>query len=748
MFRRPSSCCSSSSCALRSLTLATALVCGYLVVGEVLPYSVLQSGRRSVVLKNWQAKEVALISALSFASLLLGRLGGVALDSTTLALRIFDAINVVPLLAATATTAWVRLSDNCPFRHGAGAGCAYLSLLLDNVGLVTARLARLDLGICLLLSSRGKSSWLFQATRLGFTESVPLHRAGGWWCAVQSALHSSAYLLFYFQEGGGLRGVWDYCFPVPLDKGEEGAGLNRLGLVNFFGLVAFVLVVVLGAFALNWVRRRHYDVFQRTHLPLGMLFVLFCCLHDLPILLFCAPGLADWYFGWRFEDTAARTMPTRARVLEGTSGPWVELTVEWSADHKVLETPESGQQAIREQWVAIRLPKQLGRSSHPFSIASLSSTGLSVLVSARGGDWTRQLARLASEVEEAVVSGPFPGTGKDTFGGAMDGGDGESGHRLLLVAGGTGISGWLPALDALSGSSGPPIRLAWLVQTEGDYLALAQRLPSRPSVRVTIFVTRPSDSNSTTTTTKRGQAEKMDRIATKGGMMGRSEGGSERGLFARDGGARGTPFPVVSLAAAIVGLVVQHFLWRGWLIDLLGWSRNGFVSYTLVYRTLPIVLIVGCMAATTALGSWVSGVWVLHRRKRRHNGWTSYQKIGSFYGEEQEEHQGDEECPPPAAAAAKEEEEEEEADRVLPSEGSRGTLHDVRFGRPDLAALVHETAAGLPSTVQEGKRGRLVVAACGPQKMVNEVERVVKAVRKLPSFEHVRLQFSGLDSRW
>ena len=94
--------------------------------------------------------------------------------------RTFIVMNVVPIATTIATTTWVMRSDNCPLDPQ--RECKPLSMILDSIGLVTARLARLDLGVCLLLATRGQSGWLFRATGglLGFTESVPAHRAAGW----------------------------------------------------------------------------------------------------------------------------------------------------------------------------------------------------------------------------------------------------------------------------------------------------------------------------------------------------------------------------------------------------------------------------------------------------------------------------------------------------------------------------------------------------------------------------------------
>ena len=65
--------------------------------------------------------------------------------------------------------------------------------------------------------------------------------------------------------------------------------------------------------------------------------------------------------------------------------------------------------------------------------------------------------------------------------------------------------------------------------------------------------------------------------------------------------------------------------------------------------------------------------------------------------------------------------------------------HDVRFGRPDFAALVREAAVGR-------EKQRVVVAACGPEPMVAAARKAVAAARK--DCRGVHLEFSGGESRW
>lgn len=209
-------------------------------------------------------------------------------------------------------------------------GCDSLASVLDIVGLVCARVARLDLGLCLLLSARGDSAWVTNASDgyLGYSEAIPLHRVAGWYCAGQSALHSVAYLLFYL-ETGGASSLWRNCLPIALPDGR----LNRLGSRHSQRLRCCGsprpdhLMIILALPAVPRVRRLYYHVFQRMHAPLAALFVLCCALHDLPILLYALPGLScSWYLGWR--TSRPRKCIATARLLPQTSGPWIEILVE------------------------------------------------------------------------------------------------------------------------------------------------------------------------------------------------------------------------------------------------------------------------------------------------------------------------------------------------------------------------------------------------------------------------------------
>ena len=662
----------SSRCALRSLRVTTAVVFGYLCAGELLPLPVLKASHR--VLKGWQRQQVILLSVLSCFPLLLSRASRkigysyTGRDSNISALWIFAAVNIIPIMAAAVTTHWLLLSDNCPLFLE--KDCKYMSTLLDVIGLVTSRLARLNLGISLLLAARGKSTWLFGMTGglLGFSETIPLHRAAGWWCVAQSAIHSIAYVSFYLHEGG-MQSLRDYCFPVPLpDK------LNRLGLVNMFGLLGCLAALAIALPALPWVRCRYYQIFQRLHLPVAALFVLCCALHDLPILLFAAPGLADWYFGWR-EPCVRRRLPARARVLHGTSGPWVELTVDCD---EIIASTALGNQAPRGQWVWMRvLP--LGREYHPLSVAHISTSSsegksevkLSMIVSSKAGNWSGALVNLANKDHqntstfEAEVSGPYPCGGRwslldsEVKGLKKVVNRAGNDHKefLLLLAGGTGITGWLQALRVASDGSVSGhrrCRIVWCVQTEADYLALAGWLPCHQILDkkqensrfnwdqaerkklfdVTVFITRCGARDASVSAMKFMNMSVQNPVfMTEAHKKGRSDCNIGDKSFIP---SINTPSGV-SFASAIIGIFVQQFIWWDWLAhDTVGLPQT-LTGLALKKRALPIALIIGCMVLTTVLSPCIikmarSVALCLHQQKWfRVLIWRelSYEKVGN-----------------------------------------------------------------------------------------------------------------------
>lgn len=734
-----------------SLQGASCLAIAYLCAGELLPLPAIKA---STVLQAWAVKEVVLIAFLSILAVLaaMGGSGGAPSGAVSTA-ALLAAINIVPVVAAVVTASWISLSDNCPYRLPADSKttlsvhCDHLGVVLDVVGLISARLARLNLGISLLLAVRGESSWLFSGATgwLGYAEAVPLHRTAGWWCASQSAVHSTAYLLFYV-ETGGLRALWLNCFPAP----SPDETLNRLGLINFLGLVALVALSVLILPALPWFRRRVYHVFQLVHLPAAMLFVVCCALHDLPILLFALPGLAGWYHEWseRGRSRRGRRLPAKGRLLAGTSGSWVELTIECGADHAA---DMSSGRAPRGRWASLRvLP--LGRESHPLSLTasqSSNATELVAVVSARAGDWSTalvELSRPGCSSFNVELAGPYPFGGGD-WSLYDDGRGADREASLLLLAGGTGIVGWLPGL-ALADARDTSRRchLVWCVQRQVDYLALAGRLPpSRARLQVTIYVTRPDGTGGldppAALLAAVDEAIAVDETAAidEPSASVRASASVLRSWLRH----RSDSLMIVSLVVTLVGLAVGLWGWK-YLADVLslpripmgtGWFHTTLTGYLISRRCLPIVLIAASMLVTTA----ICRRFVSHARPRARCG-----RCCPAYLSDTElrvtSSRREPEKPIFTGTSSSAPQPLQTSDSTGPPDEAVDQSHDMRVGRPDFDALVRAATAGLA-----GKQ-RVVVAACGPETMVAAARTAVVAARK--ECRGVRLEFSGSKSTW
>lgn len=775
--------CTSSGMIPRNLVdclyAASALTFAYLCAGELLPVQFMKSEGWDA--HEWQRQQVVSISILSLLAVLLGspRLGMQKdFGRSNIVSRTFIVMNVVPIATTIATTTWVMRSDNCPLDPQ--RECKPLSMILDSIGLVTARLARLDLGVCLLLATRGQSGWLFRATGglLGFTESVPAHRAAGWCCVTQSVLHSIAYLCFYVHETG-LHSLLRYCFPTP-----KAVGVNRLGLVNGLGMFACFAAFGVTALATIWVRRSHYHIFQRTHLPLIVLFVLCCALHDLQVLLFAAPGIADWYLG-RQGKGAFRTVPASVKVIPGTSGPWIEIQIVES-DENVIATLLRDE-APRGQWMNIRV-NQLGQESHPFDVASMvRCSGISVngqvvarpclkvsaIVSAKAGDWSAALAALVNHDTslqlEIDINGPFPSGGGNWILPGLYVSDVPStvssrDHdtpALLLLAGGTGITGWLPALEAVRNGNiaiRQQTHLVWCVKTEADYLALSDRLPQpmcaaenqepnagdgndrdsafRISVYVTSRATRmPAD------TTSSGTADHSAVVLSGSDVTNMNMNPSFCFSVQGSDNLRGKicvadTSPIISLLAAVAGLVTQHYVWWGLVVKghLTG-SPKTILGHAVVLRVLPVALIIGVMTAAVALGRRVS----ILTTSAVHAG----EEISSDSSDQELEDlhllSGETTSMEAGLIGGCHRETAKEHDLYT---------HDVLFGRPDFDSLVNEEVTRL-SSLQDASThntrrysiSTLNVVTCGPKSMMIAVRDGCETARKISS-QRMRIKLS------
>ena len=635
-------------------------------------------------------------------------------------------LNIIPIVSWIVTTLVFLLQGDCGGTEFAESDedCTdgwsltfdkksnYWSVLLDTVGVVTARLARLDFGLCMMLSAAAKWPWLLGTTSgwLGYPEGMPLHRLIGWYCLGQSVLHSIAYFIFYFVLYGWI-GIWQACFPVlrtnatRIHRTDTNSSdvekLNTLGLVNFFGVVAFVLSLMLLIPALPCIRKKYYNCFQCLHLPSALLFVLFGALHDLPWINYGIPALAEWFLGQLGTSMGYTgrvcSCPLRAKafVLPDTSGPWVALTVELGQSWK-----PNGNLSSRGQWASLRIIT-LGREFHPLSVAmSNTSNGpqLSAWITGKAGDWSSKVADIARKQTnfDVEIKGPFPDGGGNWSLGASDGTQGA----LLLIAGGTGITGWLPGLAHIS--PGRQCHLVWCVQSEADYLALAGLLPTTcgDSLQVSVYITR---SNTVTNMPLCSETEMRDSNWIIEDRMP-----CKRSLLI-----------LVSLCAAIMGLVVSHWGWREGLERSFPWPPTTLLEYIVVFRSMPIVMIVSAIALCSLIGNGVYS-WVNKRRRAPECSQTDRETCSSPEQPFLETLRFSDDNPS--------------------GQHSQSECHHLKPGRPDINSLVQSALGRL------GKRDTLTVAARGPEALVDAAQKAVRAAQK--NCCGGRIEFSGPESNW
>ena len=163
--------------------VATVVVFVYLCAGELLP-AIFWKGKdvpkpleRIFDRETWALQQSVLLALISCLIVFLGCCSGSRCPPGGGTGMVFSyslaMLNIVPNVLA----ALVTYNDTCGVDHWY-EGCDHLSILFDSVGLVAAKLYRLDLGILMLLAARGHSAWLFGATggRRGYAEALALLR--------------------------------------------------------------------------------------------------------------------------------------------------------------------------------------------------------------------------------------------------------------------------------------------------------------------------------------------------------------------------------------------------------------------------------------------------------------------------------------------------------------------------------------------------------------------------------------------
>lgn len=350
----------------------------------------------------------------------------------------------------------------------------------EFLGIVTGRAAAVYLGMLLLVIAR--RSILSDRHGLEYTKTIAFHRTAGWWIVALSLIHSFVFSWEYFQAGGWYE-LLKACVPISLTCDDQDADehcWNTLGLVNGFGVVASLIVIILGVFSQEYVRRRFYNLFYFTHVTAAAIFMLFCGLHDFPMVLIMLPGLA-LYFKDRvlaFECRINAPETTAEIVCRNDASSVVLLS--WCAASNIRLLPGA-------RWVYLREPSISSVQWHPYSVIQHKSRAY-VLVKA-AGDWSESLCSLVTSGQpvQLRIDGPYGMPFTDEKKSLQP-------RALILFAGGVGISPFIDllcGLHTLGDNKWKKITLVWTVRSN-EYSGLAAALDLRSlsqKADIKVFIT-------------------------------------------------------------------------------------------------------------------------------------------------------------------------------------------------------------------------------------------------------------------
>ena len=218
--------------------------------------------------------------------------------------------------------------------------------------------------------------------------------------------------------------------------------------INVSGIGMVILLVLLGLFALPYMRKHFYHLFQLSH-HLGYLTILLSLLHIPSLLWITGPVLV-----LAVDMIAARYL-LRRDALSARLSRFSDDVVHLEIDVPAILAHRPG------HYVQICIPALDLHEWHPFSLTGEGSDQqcltLKILCQ---GDWTKRLWQLSSQAETRSlmvnVRGPYASSSAKAL----------SCKGWLLVAGGVGVTPFLGLLaSVLSGQVKPIIiTFVWVVR--------------------------------------------------------------------------------------------------------------------------------------------------------------------------------------------------------------------------------------------------------------------------------------------
>ncbi|KAF3437517.1 hypothetical protein FNV43_RR20271 [Rhamnella rubrinervis] len=306
----------------------------------------------------------------------------------------------------------------------------------------------------------------------------------------------TAMIFFATIHGGSTLFIWGVSHHIQ----EEVWKWQKTGRIYLAGEIALVSGLVIWITALPQIRRKQFEIFYYTH-HLYMVFLVFFLFHA-----------GDRHFYWVFPgiflfglDKLLRIIESRPEtcVLSARILPCNAVELILPKDPRLKYTPTSV--------IFVKIPSISKFQWHSFSVTSSSSVDdhtMSILVKC-GGSWTSSLyhlmqTKIESDTNQQTTSIPI----------AVEGPYGPSSlsflryDRLLLVAGGSGITPFLSILQEITSPQsnsrfGFPtrIQLIFVVKKSQDICLLNSISPlileksaEQSHLKLRIFVTQERQS--------------------------------------------------------------------------------------------------------------------------------------------------------------------------------------------------------------------------------------------------------------
>lgn len=324
----------------------------------------------------------------------------------------------------------------------------------------------------LLFFPASRNSAMHRLFGTSWEASLWAHRFLGYCMLAASFGHMVAWYVKYGEAGFFPKDVFEIPMSLPSSIDNFTVPMNTL--------TTWLLFVCMGVFALDPLRRRFFELFYYSHLVATYIAIPAVLWHAAASWEYLLPGVTVW-----FVDRLVR-MYRSASVVK-------LLSIRACADVTELRWLQPTMVVAPGQYVFVNVAELSLFEWHPFTVSSsIDAECFALHIKAMGpGTWTERLLQLAMRGNASAslaVDGPY-------------------GHpiqfadysRVLLIAGGIGITPCASIYSALKSQESIDVALIWsvrdarLLDAVKGQLQVAPTAPSSTSASVKVFITRGSE---------------------------------------------------------------------------------------------------------------------------------------------------------------------------------------------------------------------------------------------------------------